>query len=255
MAIENSSSVSILGMGSTLFAYLQDFERDYRRPTDDVWAINSAGVWLHDVDMIIALDNFRRDLTMDGGAHETYVQNILKRGVPVMSDVTDSQWPQVQAYPLRDVICSIWPEAKRNEDCFPWFQNTCNYALALAIARKYTHIRLYGCNFMAGDNPYTIAALAQEHEDKPYWWAYHMRPANKGRQLGEPGLETMCWLIGIAHQRGIEIHIPDGDSLMNKDRAMYWYGPNEQPDPFEEDAEVRGLCADAIRKIKKVIDG
>lgn len=237
MEAEKPTSVSILGMGNTLFSYFQDYEREYKRPTDSVWAINSAGVWCHDIDMIIALDNFERDLRMDDGAHVTYVLNILKRGVPIMSDVTYPDWPKVQAYPLREVIADIWPQAKKNEDCFPWFQNTVNYALALAIARGYKHIRLYGCNFVMGDSPWTLSAIAEDDakQNLPYWFAYHRPAINKGRRIGEPGLETTCWLIGIAHARGITVHIPAGDSLMNADRAMYWYGPQTQPDPFEED--------------------
>ena len=241
------SSVSILGMGATLSSYMQDFERDYCKPTDQVWAINSVGVWLRGCDMLIALDNFRRDTFMDNGAHRQYVKNILTAGIPVMTDVCDAQLFEeldippaaVEPYPLREVIANIWPEAKRNEDCFPWLQNTINYALALAITRGFTEIRLYGCNFLANDNPYTITSVAQADADNswplPWWFSYHRPGVNKGRRMGEPGLETTCWLIGICHARGINVVIPKGDSLMNMDRYAYWYGPQLDIDPFEED--------------------
>lgn len=235
------SSVSILGMGSTLFSYLQDHERDYRRPTDAVWAINSVGAWLHDIDLIIALDNFRRDMRMDGGQHIPYVQNMLRRGKPIISDVADPEWPQVEAYPLREVIANIWPDATRADQCAPWLQNTVNYALALALTRGFEEIRLYGCNFLANDNAFTLAAVARDDEENnvPWWFSYHRPAVNKGRRMGEPGLETTCWLLGIAHARGCRIWIPQGDSLMNRDRNMYWYGFEEQPDPFmENDIEI-----------------
>lgn len=237
------TSVSILGMGATLSSYLQDFESNgYQKPTDQVWAINSAGVWLRNCDMLIALDNFRRDTFMDGGKHRQYVKNILTSGIPIMTDVVDAELFEeleippaaVEAYPLREVISSIWPEATSSSHCFPWFQNSVNYALALAITRGFKEIRLYGCNFVANDNPFTIAAVAQEHVERPYWWVYHMAPINKGRRLGEPGLETTAFLIGICHERRIDLWIANGDSLMNRDRAMYWYGYEDQPDPFEE---------------------
>ena len=237
-------SISICSMGGTLSSYFQDFERDYRRPTRDVWAINSAGVWMHDCDLIMALDNFRRDLK----EHEQYVKNIVGRGIPVISDVTDPEWPNVTAYPLRRVLDSIWPQAKSVRDIIPPLYNTCNYALALAIADEYDEIRLYGCNFAINDDRWMLHEQANQHPDKPFWWPYHMKSIVMERRDREPGGPTMHFLLGIAHERGIKVHIPMGETLCEVDRIPHFYGYEDQPDPYEDRTNLKARAAAAFQE-------
>ena len=233
-----NKSLSIVGMGHSLTDYLQDFERHYKKPTSETWGINSVGVWLRPIDKIIALDNFRRDLTMEGGKHVQYVRNILDSGIPIISDVADPEWPQVEAYPLERVVRNIWPSARRDDHCRPGLANTINYALALAIADGFTEIRLYGCDFRRSDDKYLIYALADAHHDKPYWWPFHCRELVDHRRDLEPGEPQTMFLLGVAHQRGISIAIPPTSSLCDMDRAFYFYGyDRDQPKVFKDEED------------------
>lgn len=244
MEAPSPDSVSIIAMGRSLFDYLVAFERRYKRPTQHVWAINSAGVWLNDLDAIFAMDNFRRDMRIDDGKHRQYVSNLIHRGKRIISDVQDPDWPHVEAYPLSEVARNIWPHATTWDQCFPWFQNTIHYAIAYALWKGMKEIWLYGCEFCFSDDPYKIAAEAVDHNDKPYWWVYHMPSVVKHRRMGEPGLETTCWLLGIAHQRGVDVRIPNTSTLMNADRTPYWYGYDLHP---EVDLGYRSRFSEALR--------
>jgi hypothetical protein len=233
-------SVSIIAAGNSQFWYFRDFNKHYKRPTDHVWAINDVGVHLHDVDCIIAMDNFRRDIK----EHEQYVLNIVNRGVPVITDVADSEWPCTTPYPLRKVLDNIWPDAKDVQDISPPLYNTCNYALALALTEGYEEIRLYGCNFAGSDSLWTLHQEKMANPDKPFWWMFHMKSVLRKRADGEPGGPTMHFLLGVAHERKVKVFIPPNDSLAEMDRIAafpHFYGYEEQPEPYEKSPEIQKL--------------
>ena len=232
------TSVAILGMGFSLFDYVQDFESGgYKRPTDEVWGINSVVSWLNPnlLTMGIALDNFHRDMEMDDGKHKQYVENMVNSGLPILADVDYPEWPNVKAYPLKAVLLDIWPNATSSAQIIPDLENTINFAIALAIHRKFDEIWLYGCDFRRKDNPPTLYAVGDALEKtKPWWFAYHNRQIVQHRRDMEPGEPCTMFLLGIAQERGISIRITHGSTLCNMDRGRYYYGYQYQPDPFNE---------------------
>lgn len=232
------TSISILGMGHSLSSYFQDFESNgYTRPTDEAWGINSVMSWLHPklLTMGIAMDNFRRDMEMDGGKHKQYVDNMLNSGLPIIADVAYPEWSHVTAYPLREVVSDIWPNATALDQIIPDLENTINFSIALAIHKKFDEIRLYGCDFRRKDSPPMLYAVGEALEKiKPWWFAYHDRDIVRGRRDLEPGEPCTMFLLGVAHERGIKVMIPKGSTLCNMDRGRYLYGYQEPPDPFGE---------------------
>jgi len=231
-------SLSIIGMGSSLSSYLQDFESaGHRRPTDEVWAINSAMYWLSPRLLThgIAMDSFWRDERMDDGKWKQYVANMRECSLPVYTDTADPDWPNLIEYPLAEVISDIWPGAKRMEDVIPDLENTINFALALGISREFDEISLYGCDFRLHDRQSLLFQRADELEKiKPWWFVFHDRDIVKGRRDMEQGEPCTMFLLGVAHQRGIKVSIPHGSTLCNMDRTRYVYGYQTAPDVFKE---------------------
>ena len=141
MTLKKGETVSIVAMGPTLMDFLQDCEGDYRRPSDHVWAVNSAGSWLHDVDLIVAMDCPRRDLK----THRRYVERMMGRGLPVLTCEAYPEWPCTFAYPVEGVVDKIG----RLPRVGSYLNNSANYALAYALYLEASEIRLYGCEFTA----------------------------------------------------------------------------------------------------------
>ena len=70
---------------------------------DQVWAINNAGkAYDFDPDLIIAMDDLQRD--WDSGNHDEYVKAIVEAGCKVYSARKHKQWPNVEPYPLKEVL-------------------------------------------------------------------------------------------------------------------------------------------------------
>lgn len=250
------TSVAILGMGHSLSQYMQEFESaGSKRFTDETWAINSVMYWLSPLLITsgIAMDSMWRDERMDGGKWKKYVANMRGCGLPVITDKADPDWPNLQEYPLKEVIADIWPNAKSEQQLIPDLENTINFALALAIYRKFTEIHLFGCDFRAQDDPYKIAAVKDALENiKPWWFAYHDREIVERRRDREPGEPTAMYLLGIADARGIKTIVCPGSTLGGCDRPRYLYGYQDQPDLFGEHEKQR-LAEEKQKEYTKLI--
>lgn len=233
MEIEKSS-VAILGMGFSLAYYFADLPAYATRFTDQVWAINNAGYWIHDIDTIISMDDLERDHT-----HWTdHVLNMLKRDLPIMTCTAYDKWPQSVAFPIDEYRKEF---GQPSEGKKLWFDNSIAYAIALAMLQKHTDIHLYGCDFQRTDS-LTAGELerrmAKYPDSVPWWFIYHHRDTVRERRSGEPGIENVMYLIGRARERGIRIHIPRGSTLMDMDRQEHLYGFQEQP--YDKDGNKIG---------------
>ena len=127
-------SVTILAMGQTTHEYIAQLGRVESRKTDYVWAINNAGMWLEDIDLIISMDDLRRDTTFD----PEYVKGLTERGVPLLTATAYEEYPSTMAYPLKEVLdyLNIKPGELHPLD------NSCNYSLAYAMFKGMTEISL-----------------------------------------------------------------------------------------------------------------
>lgn len=236
--IPKGDSLVIVGMGETC-RYLPHFydENLQRRPNaTDIWAINAAGWWFHDIDLILSMD----DLERDGKFAPDYVYALLGRGGPEC-DVN----PQVMscarsvigsiAYPLQAVCDYIGPVTG-----YRYLQNSLNYAFALGMTMGFKRISLLGCEWSAPDND-----NLGEHEGdwptdgrgRPYltpqewpdWAKYCSQEALRHRYAREPGEWPMALLLGIAYARGIRVDIPVDSTFTDQDRPQFFYGFQKQP--------------------------
>lgn len=221
----NPKSVTILAMGPTTMQYISRVGGQFERPTKHVWAINNAGMWFHDIDLIIAMDDFKRD----SKTHPKYVKALTNRGVPILTCTAYKKYPALMEYPLKEVLEYL--------DISHWchyhpLDNSCNYALAYAMYKGMKQIALCGFEFR---KPYTKLALLEAEEfakrtygeNVPDWFKYYMKDWLPKAQ--EPGELSCYWLLATARERGIAVSIPTGTTLMGADIPKFFYGYSEQP--------------------------
>ena len=237
----NPKSVTILAMGPTTMQYISRIGPQFERPTKHVWAINNAGMWFHDIDLIIAMDDFKRD----SKTHPKYVKALTERGRPVLTCTAYEEYPALEEYPIKEVLeyLGCYPEytAPVFKDVFPThhpLDNSCNYALAYAMYRGMKEIHLYGFEFRSR---YTEASLMLAEKfakdkygpDVPDWFKFYMKDYMPHAQ--EPGETNCCWLLGVCRERGINIKLTSGTTLLGHDLPRFYYGYQIQPDLKNED--------------------
>ncbi len=221
----NPKSVTILAMGQTTRDYISQLNGQSQRSTRYVWAINNAAMWLDDIDLVISMDDFRRDEKID----PQYVKDLTGRGVPVLTSTAYEKYPSLQEYPLKKVLdyLDIEPGGLHPLD------NSCNYTLAYAMYKGMTEISLVGYEFRGGYTLHTLLAaqkFAEENygENVPDWFKFYMKDYMP--QAGEPGEPSCCYLLGICKERGIDIDLAFGTTLMNAHLPRFYYGYQDQPD-------------------------
>lgn len=213
---EHPKAVSIVGFGRSVYEFPAS-------GAEMVWSINDASRvhWYIGPDMVVAMDDWKRDVRID----PKYVEFISSLGVPVCGTKAYKQWPCLFAYPVKEVVGMLGR---------PWLDNTCSYALALAIYLGIKEINLYGFDFWTRDTAgaiYDATEVAKEKYGKvPAWFAYYMSACTERRRLMEPGGECVSYLIGFARGRGLKVNVPAGTALMDLDREQYLYGYERQPD-------------------------
>ena len=218
MGAEAPAGVTIVAYGHTVRPYLKEI-----RLADEVWAINNSHA-AHDYlpDRIIAMD----DLERDEPDYPRYVREIVHAGVPVYTATAYPKWDKTIAYPLKEVMDSL---GFRKRLAQAVFSNTCCYALALALHEKRDPIRLYGFDFEAPDTGTMMQVNRMLLPDgKPDWFVYYSQGMT--RRPTEPGIHGLTFLLGLAHERGVEVHFPHESTLMDWDRDAFFYGFDQQPD-------------------------
>ncbi len=199
------------------------------RAADEVWCVNNASdIYKLEPDLIIAMDDFERD----EDTHPAYVSSIVNSGFPILSTEAKPQWPNVTAYPLQEV-CEYLEEFHSE----PWqlLDNTCNYILALAMARDYRNISVTGVDWCHPYRPIDleISKLVFKYDgfkNIPDWFKYYNPSIMGPRRNAEPGSESWHFLLGVAAARDIGITMEYTTTLMNKDRDKYFYGYQHQPE-------------------------
>lgn len=102
--------------------------------------------------------------------------------VPVITCKQHPEFPNSYAYPIDKVAADIKDD---------YYTTTVAYMVAYAIHIKVKEIYLYGMDF---------------------WY-----PNSQAR---EPGAEAVCYLLGIAKERGINFKIPQSSTLMDANLAQ-----------------------------------
>lgn len=130
---------------------------------------------------------------MDDLRHERFrYGDMLTGDVPIMTCTKYDEYNCIE-YPLSEVINNVLDGEK-------YITNSVCYAVAYAIYKGYKRIGLYGADF-------------------------HYPGIEKSEQA-----RANCeWLLGRAEERGIQIEIAEGSTLMDRHKVPQFYGFAEQP--------------------------
>jgi len=203
----------------------------YVKTFDEVWALNTCakecGI---KPDLVIAMDDLRRDHAAD----PAYCAKLFAgHKADVLTTVEYPEWPRAKAYPLAETIEALGVPLVLARHLF---DNSTNYALALAITRGADHIGLHGVSFCFPDKPggleiyRTLDWAGTKYENAPDWFKYYGKYALSERRPREPGIEACHFLLGLAVERGIAVSFGPKTTLLNLDREPYAYGFEEQPE-------------------------
>lgn len=209
-------SVAIVGTGQTGHQFAHHTMSELKKPVAKVWGINRVPLYLKHVDMGIAMDDH---IWMNKKANFPGVREaLLKLDTPIMTTTSYGQKNYVE-YPLKRVLKAI-----------PYFQgrfldNSINYALALAITQKIKHIYLWGCDFQKPDS---IDCEIDRRETIPTWRTYYKDEFMAGDC--EPGGRWIYFLMAVAYERKLIIHLPHYGTLAGMHREKFFYGFLEQPE-------------------------
>lgn len=179
--------IAILGLGPSVDQYTDVVKRQGGRHKfcDEVWAINALG-GVFDCDLIFHMDDIRiQEIRAEAAPASNIAAMVdwLKTSkVPVMTSRTHPDYPALIEFPLEDVLNHLGHD---------YFNSTAAYSIAFAIHQGASAISIFGMDF----------SYANTHQ------------AEKGRACVE------FWL-GVAHARGIKIHLPKNTTLMDACNAQ-----------------------------------
>ena len=188
-------SVTILGMGLSAHTYLIEACTlgGRKNVTEEVWTISAiGGVVAHDRAFVMDDMKAIMEKNPDEGVNVPGMISWMKEhpGILYTSRIYP-EYPGSVAYPIKEVI-----EHFR----FPYLNNSVAYAVALAVYMGVKQIRLYGCDFTYPD-----------------------------RHAGETGRACVEFYLGIAHERGINVHCAMNstmlDAFLPPERRLYGYHP------------------------------
>jgi hypothetical protein len=210
-------SVSIVGLGQTMASYFYAYMGELKPPTTHTWCINRLALLMPWADMCIAMDD--RRWLLNAKQFRGAARAIDNTDMPIMTAEVYPEFPASIEYPLK-WVCDRVPARTV-------LKNSINYALALAIARRYKEVIMWGCDFGSPDSAETIVAFK---ETSPHWRAFY---TDEGfTQYSEPGMEENAFLLGIAEERGIKVIFPQGSTTLSRHRPHFYYG---YMDPEVED--------------------
>lgn len=135
----SNKTIAIVGLGGSYADFVM--ARINSEKFDEVWGINCIGAVFH-VDRTFMMDPASRFLDdVKAGKQTGIAQEFLylteKKG-PIYSCCLDERIPEIQLYPLKEVISAT---------NFSYFNNTVAYALAFAVASNVAKLCLYGIDF------------------------------------------------------------------------------------------------------------
>lgn len=135
----SDKTIAIVGLGGSYADFVM--ARINSETFDEVWGINCIGAVFH-VDRTFMMDPASRFLDdvkagKQTGVAKEFLYVTEKRG-PIYSCCLDERVPEIQLYPLKEVISAT---------NFSYFNNTVAYAVAFAVATNVAKLCLYGIDF------------------------------------------------------------------------------------------------------------
>lgn len=202
--------IAILGLGPSVDQYTDIVKRQGGRHKfcDETWAINALGD-LFACDLVFHMDDIRiqevRAAAAPASNIAAMVEWIKNSRVPVITSRPHQDYPALAAFPLEDVLNHLGHE---------YFNSTAAYAIAFAIHYGATEISVFGMDF----------TYANVHDSE------------KGRACVE------FWL-GVAHARGIKVHLPKSTTLMDschpREARLYGYDTLDVAFNVQEDGHLK----------------
>lgn len=207
--------VAIVGLGPSCVQFFELVRRlgGASAYCDEVWGINALGDVLR-CDRIFHMDDVliqeRRAAARPDSNIAAMVNWLKTHPGPIYTSIVREGYPGLVAFPLEEVL-------NRRLDSnggAPYFNSTGAYAIAYAVHIGVKRISLFGLDY----------TLPNAHR------------AEKGRACCE------FWL-GIAAARGIEIHVPDGSTMLDAcetpESRLYGYDAVEVTMHNREDGGVQ----------------
>lgn len=188
-------TVAIVAMGPSYKDYLSECLAHSSRwmVADETWAINAmGGVIQHD--RLICMDALPYFSKVRGSNPSLvgYGDWLSKHPGPIYSQKRYDDFPGSVEYPLSEVLNACGGYA--------YFNNTVAYAVGLAIAMQVRHLKLYGCDFTAG-----------QHAD------------------GQTGRACVEYWLAVCIQRGMKVTIASSSTLCDQKSGRVLYGYSTPP--------------------------
>lgn len=139
-------TVALVAMGPSHAEYLIDCITGASRfaVADETWAINAmAGVIEHDRAIIMDALPYFEKFGRESSHHAGYDKWLRKHPGPIYTQQKYKGFRGSVEYPLADVLNIVG---------FPYFNNTCAYAIGLAMLLEVKVLKLYGLDFTPRPN-------------------------------------------------------------------------------------------------------
>lgn len=188
--------VAIVAMGPSRNEYLAECAgaAGRHRVADETWAINAmAGVIQHDRAIIMDALPYFAQAAREQPAHDGYRDWLRTHPGPIYTQRVYEGFPGSVEYPLEAVLNTVR---------YPYFNNTCAYAIALAIHMRVRHLKLYGMDYTYGKD-------------------------NRG--FAEAGRACVEFWIRDATWRKIKVEIARSSTLMDQASGRVLYGYSFPP--------------------------
>lgn len=191
---EAPRTVAIVAMGPSHADYITEcVARSGRfQVADETWAINAmGGIIQHD--RLICMDAlpYFAQAARENPALAGYGDWLRRHPGPVYTQRHYEGFPGSVPYPLEDVL---------NECGYAYLNNTVAYAVALALTLGVRHLRIYGCDFTAG-----------QHAD------------------GQTGRACVEYWLAVCISRGMKISIAPSSTLCDQKSGRVLYGWSTPP--------------------------
>lgn len=187
--------VAIVAMGPSRSDYIGEClnKSSMRAVADETWAINAmGGVIQHDrLFCMDALPYFAKAGREANPALAGFGDWLAKHPGPVYSQRAYEGFPGSVAFPLEDVL---------NDGRYAYFNNTVAYAVGMALLLKVRHLKLYGCDYTAG-----------QHAD------------------GQTGRACVEYWLSVCVQRGMKVTIAPSSTLCDQKSGRVLYGYSTPP--------------------------
>lgn len=151
---ETPRVVAIVAMGPSRTDYVTECAAAAGRfrVADETWAINAmAGIIQHDRAIIMDALPYFAQAAREGASMDGYRDWLRTHPGPIYTQRRYEGFPGSVEYPLEAVLNTI---------NYPYLNNTCAYAIALAIHLQVRHIKIYGMDFTSENRSFAEAGRA-----------------------------------------------------------------------------------------------